>query len=454
MSDQLPSQAGPTADTNIKPGDPPFGLTPRSSETIAYQPISGWAIAGVIASGFFAFMVLVSTIVAIWQGAPMFFPVWFLTLAVIGIVLSYIGQNHVQNSEGTRTGGKLATIGIWLGVVSGLCYFSYFYATRYAQQAQADAFLRVAGPDAGFFPLLMSGSKDEALNSAFLLTRPFTSRSGNPKDPKSMALNNDTPGKEGGKGELSNFKESILPRVLFKKLGEEAEITPLAVQDWKYEKKSYQVSRIYSIKTKEIEMEMQVSVASIEAEASGQGRKWFVNLQETGPLKKNWTRYGEGIIALRGRAREWFETKWLRNLNAGEPFQGLKDLDQSAWPNMLLQDQKFEDLRAAVYRQFASARKDRLSDYKVLTRPDDIGFWEMVDGKVRIRLHFRINVMTDGNPPAPLRTLDAFADVEVRQVVDPATFSFDSAPPDWSLISITFTHSSLPGGSPLPQALN
>ena len=76
------------------------------------------------------------------------------------------------------------------------------------------------GPDAGFFPLLKSG-KPAGLNAAFLLTRPITARSGNPDDPKSMSLNNDTGPEEGAEGELANFKESILPRLLFKKAGAE-----------------------------------------------------------------------------------------------------------------------------------------------------------------------------------------------------------------------------------------
>src|SRR5687767_158541 len=97
--------------------------TPPTSETIAYRPISGWAIAGLIVSAFCAAIVVVLTVIGLIQGAPVFLPIWLLALlAIVGLALSFIGQAHVQNSEGTRIGAKLATIGIWLSAVSGLSY--------------------------------------------------------------------------------------------------------------------------------------------------------------------------------------------------------------------------------------------------------------------------------------------------------------------------------------------
>ena len=105
MSEPQPPRDEPGADAHIKPGLAPSPL-PREGESLGYQPVSGWAVAGFATSGLFAVMVLASTIVAIFQGAPIFFPVWLLSMAIVGIVLSFIGQNHVQNSEGTRTTRK------------------------------------------------------------------------------------------------------------------------------------------------------------------------------------------------------------------------------------------------------------------------------------------------------------------------------------------------------------
>src|SRR5262245_24730438 len=99
MSEPLRS----TNDAGIQAGLPPAPAEPAAApESIAYQPISGWAIAGAGVGGLFALVVAASTIVAFWQGAPMFFPVWIVGVAILGFVLSLIGQRHVQNSEGTR----------------------------------------------------------------------------------------------------------------------------------------------------------------------------------------------------------------------------------------------------------------------------------------------------------------------------------------------------------------
>ena len=172
--------------------------------------------------------------------------------------------------------------------------------------------------------------------------------------------------------------------------------------------------------------------------------KWFLNLKESGVVKKKLTRFGEGIGALRMRAREWFEQQWLRQLNEGKSFKALKDMDQTPWRDLLLSDQKPEDMRASVYRQFETSRKDRLKDFVVLTRPEDVGFWEMNDGKIRIFLHFRYSLMKDGDPPVATRTVEGYAVVETRQPIDPESFDFASPPPDWSLVSFTFTHFSPP----------
>src|SRR5262249_38452375 len=133
----------------------PLAPLPTVSEPIAYQPISGWAIAGFAAGAVFALLTLLCTIVALVQGAPMFFPIWIVSLAIVGVVLSALGLREVQNSEGTRAGAKLARVGLWLSVISGLCYLSYYFATGLAVESQADDFLLVkSDDDSGFFPRL------------------------------------------------------------------------------------------------------------------------------------------------------------------------------------------------------------------------------------------------------------------------------------------------------------
>ena len=158
MNEPLPrtETSNPDAGRSGRSPEPP--LTPPSTEALAYQPISGWAIAGFGTAALFAALVGVSTVVGLMQGAPFFFPVWILSLAVVGIVFSLIGQKQIQDSEGTRAGAKLARLGIWLSLLSGLGYLSYFYVTGLALQSQANTFHPEKSDDGGFFPRLIEGA--------------------------------------------------------------------------------------------------------------------------------------------------------------------------------------------------------------------------------------------------------------------------------------------------------
>ena len=49
-------------------------------------------------------------------------------LAVLTLVLAVIGWMHVRNSEGTRTGRKLAVAAFWIGLIGSLGYLSYLVA--------------------------------------------------------------------------------------------------------------------------------------------------------------------------------------------------------------------------------------------------------------------------------------------------------------------------------------
>src|SRR5579862_4016232 len=187
----------------------PLPTTEAAGEPLAYQPISGWAIAGFATGVLFTLLVAVSTIVALVQGAPMFYPAWILFLPVVGIILCLVGQRHVHTSEGTRAGAKLARLGLWLSVISGLGYSSYYFVTGLAVQNQANDFVMTLGEDTGFFPRLVQWAEldranqdpDKArtmLNSVFLLTRPATNRRGHSAgDESDMIQAFDRRGKEG-----------------------------------------------------------------------------------------------------------------------------------------------------------------------------------------------------------------------------------------------------------------
>ena len=182
--------------------------TTTTNEPLAYQPVSGWAVAGCAAGGLFALLVVLSAVVGLIQGAPVFFHMSIVVLPAAAIVFSLIGLRQVRNSEGTRVGATLALVGLWITVISSLSYFSYYFVTGWAIQAQADAFLREKNDDAGYFPRLIEGGKNNTqLNIAFLFTKPRNARSGNPESNAEMRLHHDQGSVDGMPATWLQFRQ-------------------------------------------------------------------------------------------------------------------------------------------------------------------------------------------------------------------------------------------------------
>ena len=414
--------------------------TQTPSVPLAYQPISGWAIAGFTIGCLFTLLVAICAIVGLFQGAPVFFPTWVASFAILGIALSLLGQRQVQNSEGTRAGAKLARIGMWLSLVSGLTYFSYFFFTGEALKGQANAFLMEKGDDfSGFFPRIREGGDNPIeLDNAFLFTLPPASRTGRAGDPLSMRKGHDMPSKESQLGSLTQFREGLFVRPLYKHLGKDAEITPMAVLEWKYEKRSYKVYRIYHIKTKEIEMNVLLAVFSVEPETSGQGRKWFVNLAESGPIRegKNLTQLGEGIQRLRKHANEWFHLRF-RMLNEESSLGDINLTDKTDWNELLLPEGK-EDPRKLVYQALSPGTGSRAQKLQIYTQPDDPGKWELTsEGKIRIDQLFTFEV--PGSPARSPLHVEGVVTLETSRLIDPAKFEVGAPRPDWNVVRFVFT---------------
>ncbi len=420
------------------------------SEPLAYQPISGWAIAGFALGGLFALLVASSTVVAFFQGAPFFFPVWIIGAAILGVAVSLYAQRHVQISERTRAGANLARWGFRLSLVSGLMYSVYYFVTKSALENQANDFVMEMKDDAGFFPRLREGlaKSDDAhrtqLNYAYLLTRAPNARGARSDNEKNMRQTFDVPTKEGASGLLTQFRErELLPRILFRQLGQDAEITPLEVLNWRYEEQSYKISRTYRIKTKEIEMDFVLAVYSAEAEPGGQGRKWSVNLRESGPKSMKLTPLlGEGVSRLRQQCNDWLR-KWLKSLSDGKADN--RKLDQTRWEELAIEANNQDERRALldqhsrqVRQMLAGQGELKMAQFEVLRWADQAGKWEQVDGKMRMYPMIRF-ALRKVPSPLPMYWYEAIATIESKQPIDPAKFKEDTPPPDWDLISVEVT---------------
>jgi hypothetical protein len=293
-------------------------------ETEAYRPLSGLAIAGLTFGLIYAALVVVSTAMALFQGAPFFLAAWMFLLPILGAALSGIALWQIGNSEGTRAGAKAARWGIGLSLVFGLGYMAYSTATALAVKEQANRFLTTAGEDAGFFPLLVKGD----VNAAFLLTQTFARRGGsNPGDDEAMRRQFDAPlGPDGG-GWLSRFAESNVVRMFQQARMQNApvHVEPLGVRGWSYESKGYKVARSYRISTPEVAFNLVVVTQSTESDRAGAGRKWFVVWTESGLVAiDEVTPSGQRMHELRQKSRAFLDA-WLAKLERGRRLEAFLD---------------------------------------------------------------------------------------------------------------------------------
>jgi hypothetical protein len=242
----------------------------------------------------------------------------------------------------------------------------------------------------------------------------------------------DQPKPDGKPGELTDFRERDLARIFFKEAGKDAEVTPLAVQDWTYELKTYKVIRNYRIKTKEATMDFRVSVFSSDAE--GLGRKWFVNMRETFQMARTMTPFGEGLARLRLESGAQLH-KWSLDPATG-PFKALAEKDGSDWNRLVPDASKQKEQRALLYQMCAGPAPFKID---VLGRPEDVGRWEQIDGKTRMYHTARLALPREiGGPPAYL--LDGYFVLEPVQAVNVEQFAQDPRGElTWNLVRVVFT---------------
>lgn len=329
-----PAAPNPTAPTTPVAQTHPL-VTPPPSEPEVYRPISPLAVAGLCLGGIYGALVLVTTVVALFRGAPFFLPAWMIILPIAGAIVSYLGLRHIANSEGTRAGATLARWGLWLSVVTGLTYGSYLFFTGHALKNQADDFLLVkSDDDSGFFPRLIEGTPEQ-INRAFLLTLPYGRRQGH--DPANAArLARDFGETEDS--ELQVFRDSLLVRALAGKAG--ASVEALGVQEWKREQGSYHVLRNYRLNTREMTVEVLVPVYSTEGDDSDGRRKWFVAFQRMRPQPPQWTVLGTALRQARDHSRSAMdkalaEAKRLKELRDDTDYERVFPKD---WPVAALKE--------------------------------------------------------------------------------------------------------------------
>jgi hypothetical protein len=426
----------PTSITALRPAPAPAA---RSNE-LDYQPVSGWAVAGLILGIAIAALVLGSFAISVYSGQPSFLPLETMVVGLAGMVVSFVGHREVLLSEGTRTGKKLASWGMWLSVISVLGFFAFKIATEQALYQQASAFLLIkdevppkAIADSGFFPRLIAGAKDPVeSNRAFLLTIPSTSRAGNPANEKDMAMRYDVGTKDNKEvRRLTQFRGNPVLKFIEANSLNDADdsaitIEPIAgAKEFNYDSKtrSYQIKRWYRIKTPETTMDLNVQVNSEESPEPGVRRKWLVAMptfkeepKQATPLGKNLTRYRADLYA--------FLTNWAKTQPLGPPT--LRDTTS------------YEKLFSGpLLREHAESRLKEIQVTDLMfTHPSQlmVSPWKMVDGKLRMFYPVQVSIAGRLSPIINTFQMRGFVTVESATPLDPHVPDTDT--PQWNILSI------------------
>jgi hypothetical protein len=109
----------------------PSPALPSTADANPYVPVSWLAVAALTVAVLFAVLLLILGGIAFLGKKPLLMEE-LLVLPGIAIVLSFAARRVIRNSEGTRTGEKLAVNAWWLSLILGLCYIAYLGAIDFA----------------------------------------------------------------------------------------------------------------------------------------------------------------------------------------------------------------------------------------------------------------------------------------------------------------------------------
>src|SRR5262245_48311667 len=105
-----------------------------------YQPVSGYAVAALVAAGVFAVILAFVAVIAVRSGRSVLS--WeLMVLPILGIILAIIGRSQIRNSEGTRTGLKLASVAWWICVIGGAGFATYYLTSQMFLSRESAAFV-------------------------------------------------------------------------------------------------------------------------------------------------------------------------------------------------------------------------------------------------------------------------------------------------------------------------
>lgn len=275
---------------------PPMPVERNASE-IDYLPVSNFAVAAIIVSGFSVLLLTITAVSAFIKKRPALDTIYLLFLSGLGLALSIIARLHIKRSEGTRTGLKVASVAWWLSVLGCAAFGAYYLASIMSLRQQSEATAME------WFDLL----KQKKIDHAFVFTiEPTIRQNVNPDNPSDLDA-------RFGAVPLPTFRNCELAR-FFLRNGEDAQVFTLGIGSWQQVPGGYRGEGSFRLTSPEGVFVADIFLIGTEGE-NIVGRQWYISMTD-GLLKPvNRTTYGRMIGELKDEA-EKFAMNWIENVRA------------------------------------------------------------------------------------------------------------------------------------------
>ena len=276
--------------------------SPAPPPSARYRPLSALALIAFATALIYAILVGGLALVAFVTGKTLFLRLWVLIFPVAAVACAVVAQRQIRRSEGTLSGGALATGAWWLGLVFGLGFLAFYAATYLAVWTQAKNFSE------HWLNKLREGKVIEAL---LLTQEPAQRKFDNPENKQAFLVKYGVVPVGARKGPLGTFEDREVVRI-FLEAGSDAQFQPFGVKNWEYDKGGYKVWQTYRVATPLGAWDVQVTVQSSES-PEFEGRQWFVSLNDVGVTASALSPLGMVVDLLRKQVRT-FVKDWLIKL--------------------------------------------------------------------------------------------------------------------------------------------
>ena len=280
---------------------------PSTADATPYVPVSWMAVGAFTVAAVFVGVLLALGISAFLAKKPLIQDE-LLALPAIGVVLSFAARRVIRNSEGTRTGERLANNAWWICVVAGLGYAAYLAGIAYSIR-------RDARQELERWINFLQTDEDHVSYNAFLRTREPAQRAAvSASDTKQI--------ESRFRDDLVAFKQTDLLRLLRRNKGEGVcRFTVGGVRDWSYRAGGIDCTYAAVMKCPEGSFPLVIGLRGSEVVSGmeGAGRQWGIIQPPNGFIvreQQSLTQYGWTIQALEESGAA-FGSQFLMSLRAG-----------------------------------------------------------------------------------------------------------------------------------------